>query len=163
MKRLWWWIVGGCVAVGVVVMIAILLAPKSPVLPAVTKQLTSTLLLPKGQGIQINRSSVIYDSSKKLLSYNVAYADTKIVMSQQPTPESFTDIPQVYNKLTDSMNNYLSFDVNMGTVHLTLPKELQGKQVAVFNSKGTLLFAKPDKNLSNDEWKRFFNQLQVQD
>ena len=148
--------------VGVVAIVVILLAPKSPVLPAITKQLTSTLLLPKGRGIQIDRGSVEYDNSKKMLIYNVAYADTKIVISQQPTPESFTDIPQVYNKLTDSMNNYLSFDVNMGTVHLTRPKELQGKQVAVFNAKGTLLFAKPDKNLSDDEWKRFFNQLQVQ-
>ena len=31
--------------------------------------------------------------------------------------------------------------------------------MAVFNAKGSLFFAKPDKNLSDDEWKRFFNQL----
>jgi hypothetical protein len=85
-----------------------------------------------------------------------------MVLSEQPTPDSFTDVPQVYDKVVDSMQEYQKFDVDVGTVHLTRPPSLNGKQAAVLNTKGTLLFAKPDKDLSEDQWRRFFNSFVVE-
>jgi hypothetical protein len=161
MKRLWW-VVGGAVLIGAVLIMAILVAPKSPIPPAVQKSLTSTLLVPKSSDIVVSRESSKYDSKDKLLSFSVAYAGTSIVMSEQPTPTQFVDIPAVYDKVVEGMTNYSSFDVNIGTVHLTTPKQLAGKQAAVLNTKGTLLFAKPGKNLTDDQWRKFFNSFAVQ-
>ena len=161
MKRLWWWIIAGVAAAGLIVIIILLVAPKNPIPGPIKQQLTSTLLVPKGGGAGVDRLSVKYDKANKLLTFNVAYAGTKMVMSEQPTPSQFVDIPAVYTKLVDGLNNYESFDVNVGTVNLTQPKELGNKQAAVLNAKGTLLFAKPDKNLSSDQWRVFFNHLGV--
>ena len=71
------------------------------------------------------------------------------------------DIPQAHIKLANSLNNCLSFAINMGTAHLALSKELRGKQAATFNSKDALLFTKLDKNFGDDEWKGFCIQLQI--
>ena len=161
MKHLWRNIVLGTLGVGLVVIVVLLVAPKSPIPPTVTKQLTSTLLVPKGGGAVIDRESANYSKSEKLLIYTVAYAGTSIIVSEQPTPDSFIDIPDVYTKLVDGMNNYQTFEVNAGTVHLTRPKNLNGKQAAVLNAKGTLLFAKPAADLSDDQWRVLFNHLQV--
>ncbi|HUD11839.1 MAG TPA: hypothetical protein VMS08_05480 [Candidatus Saccharimonadia bacterium] len=49
-------------------------------------------------------------------------------MSGQTTPEEFTDIPAVYQKVLDGVNDYNDFDVNVGSVHLTQPPQLNGRQ-----------------------------------
>ncbi|MBW4061803.1 hypothetical protein HJC99_04515 [Candidatus Saccharibacteria bacterium] len=159
MKRLWWWVVGAVLVVGLIVIMGLLLAPKNPIPGPIKKQVTSTLLMPRGAGAVVDRQSVKYDSAQKLLTFNVAYAGTSIVVSQQPTPDQFVDIPAVYTKLIDSLVNYQSFDTSIGTVHLTQPKQLNGKQAAVLNTMGTLMFAKPDKNLSDDQWRSLFNHM----
>ena len=145
--------------IGIIVVILLLILPKNPIPGPIRRQLTSTLLLPDGGGAVADRLSAKYDTKEKLLTFNVAFASTRLVVSEQPTPDQFVDIPAVYTKLVDGLNNYESFDVNVGTVHLTEPKELSGKQAAVINAKGTLLFAKPDKNLTSDQWRKFFNGL----
>lgn len=160
MKRLWWWLVGIVVLIGIVIIVILMVAPKSPIKPSLVKQLTSTLLVPTGVAT-IDASSESYDAQKKLLVYNVSFGGTKVVISEQPTPEQFTDIPQVYTKVIQDLNNYTTFDVNVGTVYLTKPKELAGKQTAVINTKGTLLFAKPDANLTDDQWRKFFTHMSV--
>src|SRR4051794_10749863 len=101
MKRLWWMIVIGVAGLGVVVIVILLLAPKNPVPGPVRKQLSSTLFVPREAGAEVDRQSVKYDGSQKLLTYNVTYAGTSLVVSEQPTPEQFIDIPDVYKKLVD--------------------------------------------------------------
>jgi hypothetical protein len=159
MKRLWWWVTSGVVAVGLIILVILLVLPKNPIPGQIKAQVTSTLLVPQGSGILVDRLGVKYDAKDKLLTYTATYAGTKLTVSEQPTPDQFVDIPAVYTKLTDGLNNYLSFDANIGTVHLTLPKELAGKQAAVVNTKGTLMFVKPDTNLSDDQWRKFFNAV----
>jgi hypothetical protein len=158
-KRLWW-LISGVVVFGMVIIIALLLAPKNPIPGPIRKQLTTTLLVPNGSAV-VDRLSATYNSKEKLLIYSVAFAGTKLVVSEQPTPESFVDVPQVYLKVLEGLNNYQSFDVNVGTVHLTQPKELQGKQAAILNTKGTLMFVKPAKNLTDDQWRQYFNHILV--
>jgi hypothetical protein len=72
------------------------------------------------------------------------------------------NIPGALGKFVEAMNNYQSFETTVGTVHLTKPKSQNGKQAAVLNIKGTLLFARAESNLSDDQWQAFFNHLQVQ-
>lgn len=160
MKRLW--LIVGCVtALGLVVIAAMLLAPKPPVPVEVKRAVTSTILVPKVRGVEVSRESMSYSSQLKLLTYITTVYGTKAVVSEQPTPESFIDIPQVYDKVVSNMSEYAKFDTNSGTVHLTRPKDLKGKQAAVMNTKGTLMFVKPERDLTEDQWRKLFNGIEV--
>lgn len=149
------------VIVAVVAGSAWLLWPK-PVIPAnIQKQLTSTLLLPQGSQYPVNRGSVKFDPSLSLLSFKLTAFDMQISISEQPTPESFTDVPEVYQKVLGSMDNYYDFDTPTGTVYLTVPPQLNGKQTAVENAAGTLLFAKPSSNFGQSQWRQLFDSIAV--
>jgi hypothetical protein len=137
------------------------LAPE-PVIPSsIQKAVASTIFIPGPSATFINRKTVKYDSKTKLLSYQATAFGINTIISEQPTPDSFTDIPQVYDKFIDNLNQYSNFDTNNGKVFLTHPKELKGGQTAVMNSKGTLMFAKPDRALSGDQWRQFFKSLKT--
>lgn len=160
MKRLWWIIVVLVAAVAIGFSVYLLL-PRSPIPGSIKKQLSSTLLVPKSSEIVINRRSVKLDPKLDLLTFTVTASGTKVVVSEQPTPESFTDIPAFYGKVLGGLNEYKKFETEQGTVHLTKPQELHGKQAAVLNTKGTLLFAKPDRDLSDSQWRQFFNSFEI--
>lgn len=160
MKRLWL-IFGGVTAVGLVVIVVMLLGPKPPVPAEIKRAVTSTILVPQARNVTVARESMKYDPQLKLLTYSAVAYGIKTIVSQQPTPESFIDIPQVYDKVVASMNEYKKFDTDSGTVHLTRPKDLGGKQAAVMNAKGTLTFVKPERDLSEDQWRKLFNNLAV--
>ena len=146
---------------GLVVIVAMLLGPKPPVPAEVKRAVTSTILIPKTRNVVVSRESMSYNSQIKLLTYQAIVYGTKTVVSEQPTPESFIDIPQVYDKLVASMNEYSKFDSTSGTVHLTRPSNLKGKQTALMNAKGTLMFVKPESDLTEDQWRKFFNGIDV--
>jgi len=157
MKRLWWIVgaAGGILVAGTVVTIMFVL-PREPIPNSIREQLTSPLLLPRAAQANIDRSSVKYNSDDKLLTYRVTYRGSLLLVSEQPTPEQLVDIPAAYDKVVENMNQYSSFVVSAGTVHLTRPKDAGGVQVAVMNAKGTLMFVKSDRDLSNDDWRRLF-------
>ena len=160
MKRLW--LITGCLTViALAVVVGIEFRPKSVVPAAITRAITSTILVPKSNDVVVAGESIKYDTSLKLLSYAAIAYGVPTVVSEQPTPESFIDIPQVYDKVVANMNEYSTFDSATGTVHLTRPKDLGGKQAAVMNAKGTLMFVKPARDLSNDQWRRLFNNLEI--
>lgn len=147
--------VGGVIASGV-------LRHHSPIPTKVKTQLTSTLLLPSASAYQVDETSVKYDSQEKLLSYDIqAQGLGKLVVSEQPSPEQFHDIPQYYDKLLEHLGEYQSFDVDVGTVYLARPSKLSSQQIAVINTKGTLVFIKPDHSLTSDQWRQFFNNFEV--
>lgn len=139
-----------------------LLTPK-PVLPvSVTNQVSYIVLaLEPSEAIRIDSTSAKYDAKDKILSYNVTLDGIKVVVSMQPTPEMFTDIPQTFDKVLADMSEYSKFETYIGTVHLTKPKNLEGRQVAVLNAKGTLMFAKPDSDLTDDQWRLFFKNMDI--
>lgn len=131
---------------------------------AIRKQVSFVIFVPgKSSADQVNHTTVKYDSSLQLLTYMAKSASNnlQIIISEQATPQSFVDIPQTYDALTTKLNQYGSFDSINGTVYLTRPKELNGGQSAVMNAKGTLLFAKPSQSLSDNDWRAFFNSLNI--
>lgn len=135
-----------------------------PILSQITdKKLTFPLFWPtKDSTITASKQSVKYDPSVKLISYNaITNNGVRLIITEQETPTSFSDIPQVFSKLVETMSQYGVFDSQNGTVYLTHPKELKGGQAAVMNSKGTLMFVKPITALDDDSWKVFFNSLQI--
>jgi hypothetical protein len=82
-----------------------------------------------------------------------------ISITEQATPAVFNDIPQYYPALLTKLNQYENFGTINGTVYLTKPTELAGRQSAVLNNNGTLLFARPNHNMNVDDWRRFFNSM----
>ena len=134
-----------------------------PVPAEVKKQLSFGVMYPSdNQILFVDQASFSYNSQAGVLGFSGKTPDGKLIsFNEQATPESFVDIPQVYDKLITSLQPYGSFDSVHGKVSLTHPKELKGGQTAVMNGKGTLVFARPDKDLSSQEWRKLFNSLQL--
>jgi len=128
---------------------------------AIKKQLSVVTLIPKGNQFIVDKTSFKYEPSAKALTFVVSSFGVKNIISEQVTPDSINDIPQYLDKLTESLNAYTSFDSVVGKVYLTRPKELSGEQSAVMNTKGVLLFAHPVKDLTDDQWRQFFNSLEI--
>ena len=131
--------------------------------PTIKKQVSFNVFYPRPDpAITVATNSFKYDTKEKLLSYVVNYANTPITIAEQATPQNFIDIPQAYDKLIETLGEYGSFQSYYDKVSLTRPKEFNGQQSAVMNSKGTLVFAHPTKgDLSEDQWKKLFNGFEV--
>ena len=162
MNRWFWSGIIALTAAGAITVAVLLLLPKPPIPGPIKQQLTSTLLVPKNSRVAVDRQSAKYDTSLKLLTFNATAFGKQLVVSEEPTPDEFVDVPQAYQKVLDSMNDYSDFDTAIGSVHLARPSNLHGKQAAVLNAKGTLLFAKPAGDLSTDQWRQFFNSFDVE-
>lgn len=136
---------------------------KPPAIPtAISTQLSYGAFIPaQGKPGSSLPQQVKYDSSQKLLTYNLDYENVNLIVSEQPTPESFSDVPQAYPALLDKLHQRDTIDTINGQLTITYPKELNGGQTAVMNSKGTLIFVRPNANLSTDQWRKFFNSLVI--
>lgn len=131
--------------------------------PSIKQKISYVVYYPESIAeLTVNKSSFKYDNDNEVLSYTLKYSTADITIAEQATPENFVDIPQAYDKLTETLNSYSAFNSFHGTVHLTKPKELKGQQSAVMNSKGTLMFANvTNGSLTDKEWKKLFNNLEV--
>lgn len=125
----------------------------------ITKQLTSSLYLVRGSAVALDKKSIKYDNELKQLSYTTTFNNVKIIISEQPSPEVFSDVPQYFPKWISSTGAIANFDTPNGKVYLASNPNYGVNTVAIMNSKGTLLFAKPDKNLTEDQWKQFFRNV----
>jgi hypothetical protein len=112
--------------------------------------------------LKIEEDTYKYDASQKGLSYIAAGSDFgRLTISQQPTPQSFIDIPNLYDKLVDNLNRYGVFQNPLGTVYLTRPDGQKSGQTAVLNSNGVLMFVRSEKNLDDGQWRSIFNQISL--
>jgi hypothetical protein len=136
-------------------------AHPSPIPKPIKSQLKFIPFTTKKDASSTLPQAVKYNPQQQLLTYQTYVNSTRVVISEQPTPESFTDVPQVYDALITKLRGQDSFDTINGKVDITFPVELKGGQSAVMNSKGVLLFAHPDKQLTLDQWKQFFNSLEI--
>lgn len=145
-------------AIGVVIFLRV----QSPVPKSVTDQTTFVVMVPKGEGIEVDKSSMAVskpqDVDTKVLNYIVNIDGIEVLVGQQPTPQQFIDIPKVYEKVVEQSKPYGSFETVVGTVNLTRP---QKQQIAMMNSKGTYLLAQATQDLTEDQWRRFFKGIQL--
>lgn len=154
-------IISGLLIIIFITSVVLTFISKDSALDIAKKQVSFVVLVPSSSVITIDQESTKYDTNLNLLSYNVIVNDTRVIISEQPTPESFNDIPQVYDKILAGMNEYAKFDTGIGMVHLTRPNNLGGKQAAIINTKGTLFFAKPEKDFTEDQWRSIFKSIDI--
>jgi hypothetical protein len=109
----------------------------------------------------IDKTKTAYNAENGVLTMVVNKDDITVIFNQQLEPEAFKDVPTQYARMLNSLNQYREISTNIGAVTLTHPKELNGGQTAVADKRETLIFAQPNRDLSDDEWKDFFNSLVV--
>ncbi len=127
--------------------------------PAIAAQVSFTIYVPNNAVYSYTDKDITYDVTNKVLTVAVKKGSTEYILNEQSTPDTFSDIPQYYDKLLESMNEYKQFESPSGHVTLTRPKELKGGQTAVLKEKGTLLFIRPSTEVSEDDWRYFFKEL----
>ena len=135
---------------------------KPPASPTALDARSFPIYVPRqASDISYIASDSTFDTESTVLTTTLSLQDgTKIILTQQPTPEVFGDVPQQYSKMLALLNQYKEVKSEFGTIALTRPKELNGGQSAVVNRPGTLIFAKPSRDLTEEEWQTFFAALQ---
>lgn len=130
---------------------------QAPFSASIRKQVTSTILYPDPEKLDyvIKRDTVKYDAESKLLSYVITSESQqlRLIVSEQPSPEMFADIPETYQKFVEKLLPVVTFENKVGKVTITQPNELKGEQSAVLNAQGTLMFVR-SKKLPEDQWRR---------
>ncbi len=154
-------LIGGLAGLGVVVY-GLTVQYASPLPKEVAKKVTFPVLVAlsdREAEFRLDPDTIEYVAADRMLIYTARMAGNKIVVTQQALPDAFVDIPNYYNKFLDVLHQYREVQTNVGVVTLTHPKELKGGQSAVKKTPTTLMFVRPDKELSDGEWRRFFDSL----
>lgn len=150
------------VGIGLIFASILLLNPSKPPIPGpIKRQVTSTILVPKGSGYLVDRESVKYASKDKLLTFKITKNDQQVAtITEQPTPDTFVDIPEFSPKFFQQAGEYKTFDSINGTVHLLHPQK-GIKDAAAMNAKGTLIFVNPSVPFTEDDWRKLFKSIVV--
>lgn len=137
-------------------------ARKNPVIPvALTKQTGYEVLYPANNtAAKVDNKTFQFDEKDKLLSY-IGYtpSNTKLVISQQALPPSLKAGQPAYDLLISRMLGYKTFKTEIGNVTLTRPTQFKGDQFAILRTKDSLLFIRPAKDISDEQWKELFNSF----
>jgi hypothetical protein len=122
------------------------------------------VVYPAASNAQIQQTSYVYHAQQRVLNFKVYYADTTVVFSQQPAPRNIGSDTQSYYPAL-GIHPYAQFGTDLGQVALT--KFYQSgslkpfSQTAVMVSKDTLLAASSEKTLTNEQWKKLFDELKI--
>jgi hypothetical protein len=136
----------------------------SPIPASIRPEITFPIFYPSNASVKVNRSTIEYDKSGQVLSFSgntLTGSHTKLIFSEEPTPDPFNDITGYYSALLNDMNEYDDFSTINGTVYLTTPKNLNGNQSAVMNTEGNLMFIRADGDLATNTWETIFNGLNI--
>ncbi|MFI5240738.1 MAG: hypothetical protein ACHQUB_03460 [Candidatus Saccharimonadia bacterium] len=135
----------------------------SPIPPSIRRNVSFGIFYPKSSNYHCQRSSFAYDPQAKIVTYVCSNASLRLNLNitEQASPDGFVDAPQAFETLINKLQNYASFDSVVGKVYLTHPVELNGGQTAVMDGEGTLVFIRPTNAISEDNWRKLFNSLNL--
>lgn len=158
-----WLIVGLAVAVLIAVILITVLPgmDKGSVIPSeIEKQLDFNPVLPASDGpMMLDTTTFKYEPKDKVMTVVGSFEGGKLTIAEQAYPEIL-----IYDKFVAGMGLYAEEQTKIGTVTLTKPSNLNGKQVAVLNYRNTvLIFVQAEKELTNDKWKQIFNDFKEAD
>lgn len=145
---------------GITLVAVLLLLRKPSVVPqSILKQIDFAIFYPPvSQQTTIETGTFKYAKSLGQVSFIVEFGGQHITFAEQASPDSFGADPNFYSQFIKSLNGYTFFDSVNGRVDLAQPAQVNA-ETGVMNAKGTLMFAKSDGNLSEDNWKLLFNSL----
>jgi hypothetical protein len=105
-------------------------------------------------------NSFAYDDEKKTLGYSTTYNGAWLTVSQQALPETIKKDANGLATVAQSIGADTPLKTQKGTAYILTDKK-QNTQTAIFTSKELLVFVRSNKNLDEDEWKVYINQLQT--
>jgi hypothetical protein len=146
----------------VIVLSVVLLQPNRPTTidEKIIKKANFNVLAPSDY-TAINQKSVSFDQNVGGISYSANLNDVTYAVSEQPTPDTFADSPNVYGYKLDQMRQFQDIQTSVGKITLTKPVEFGGQVVGVSNLNGTLMFVRADKQLNASQWKDFYDNLEL--
>lgn len=142
--------------------------PSSDFPKDIKRQIDFPLYYPKGNitPLAVDRKTIklIDDPKQKnqpVISFVLASSDNKVTISEQQTPDLISEQLGL-DKLASTMNVYKEAITSIGRIELTRPKELNGSQTAVaVPNFTTLIFARPEHDLDERQWRQIFNSLEL--
>lgn len=133
-----------------------------PIPSSVSKQLSfSPFALSPSRANGATAKSFRYDKSQSVFSFVLTTANHHtFTVSEQASPQNFSDIPTLYTKLLDGLNQFDTVSTFNGTLTLTRPSG--GGEAGVLNDKGVLMFIRSASgSVSKDEWKQVTEMLDI--
>ncbi|MFZ1812101.1 MAG: hypothetical protein WAU02_01080 [Candidatus Saccharimonadales bacterium] len=130
---------------------------------AIHQQLTFTTVAPKNTTVQVETPSIKYDTTQKILTFTATYQKRTLVITEQPLPQEFIDVPPAFDKFATDAGQYDQFDSAIGSVRLTkLPKQPDQQAAIIKTNVGVMMFIKPSTSLTPDEWRQLVTQLDIE-
>lgn len=99
-----------------------------------------------------------YDQEKKVLGYVAEFNTANLTISQQQVPEDFKSNPAKLMSVADSIKASKHIETQKGTAYIATDDKTKA-QMAVFATDDVLVFIRSNKQLDEDEWKLYINQL----
>jgi hypothetical protein len=155
---------GGLVLmVGLVIGAYAIFRPQSSPIPKdINQKISHSIFVPaQSSGWRLDKTATSYNNDTGVLNTYLLSRNNRITMTQQNTPQTFKDVPTYYPALLNKLHEYSEIQTSNGTVGLTKPDELKGGQSAVANISDTLMFLHPDHDLTDQQWKQLFNNLDI--
>lgn len=110
-----------------------------------------------GFNLESSSIAVTNQDSDTIISFDLINRSNKVTITEQAYPEVI--IP---DQFFAGLNEYDDVSSNLGKIVLARPPKNNSHQVAVATPNNvTMIFANPQKELSNDQWRQFFNSLDV--
>jgi hypothetical protein len=161
-QQFWPALTAGLALLVIIIVVIVGLMISQPAIPtSISKQASFPIFYPtKTTTLQPVRSTINYSKTNNGLSYTVLVNNKKIVVSEQATPDAFSQ-NGVYDYKLQQANQYDEFSTLAGQIDLTKPKELNGQTLAWLNGKGTLTLAHAYQTLTEAQWKLLFNNLSM--
>jgi len=160
-------LIASVVAVAIAILFSLwlfLIHPDIPVPASIRQKAAFEIIYPSGKTARADSSSFNYQQSQQSLSFTVRAFDSDIIFTEQPAPENAGTGEGVYYPAL-GLHPYAQFQSKLGPVALARfyeSKTLKPRgQSAVLISRGTLLIAHTDRNLSNNQWKQLFESLKI--
>lgn len=138
----------------------------SPIPSEISSQLTfSPLVISKNTD---NYSTTDYKFSTaegkvQILSYLIHLKGSTVSISEYVQPTEFVEIPEYKDRfLTNIIKQYATIQTANGTIYLGRAVKQNDKQLAVMIERGLLVFMSPDKEITEEQWRKLGDKLEIQ-
>ena len=135
---------------------------RQPIPAGISKQLSfSPFVLAKSRAGGATAGSYKYDKSQGVFSFVLMLPNKHaFTVSEQASPQNFSEIPGLYTKLLDGLNQFDTVSTFNGTLTLTRPGG--NAEAGVLNDKGVLMFIRTTaKQVGKDEWKQVTEMMDI--
>lgn len=154
-----------------VIILAIVLIVKfwpqgpSPVPLNIRTQAMFSIIYPSGYNIE--GKSWKYNGSQKSVEFVAQKDNYSVTFTEEKTPLEYQNDLAAYNRFIGSLRPRANFDVPFGAVSISNFVTAGDYQVVgetgILNTKGTLILAHPNMQITDDQWRGLFESLKVDD